>query len=121
MKFTLNPTEAEEVLTHPIKSRAIRRPSVIKKCLVCTKEIRVKASHADKGSGKYCSRECTFEGIKKGLTIFANKRILKKCKICEKEIWLKACRVEKEGTYCSRECMSEGYKTRMKGNEKSQF
>ena len=121
MKFTLNPTEAEEVLTHPIKSRAIRRPSVIKKCLVCTKEIRVKASHADKGSGKYCSRECTFEGIKKGLTIFANKRILKKCKICEKEIWLKACRVEKEGTYCSRECMSEGYKTRMKGNENPNF
>ena len=37
---------------------------MITNCLVCGKEIKVKPSHAAKGAGKYCSRECMAKDYK---------------------------------------------------------
>ena len=89
---------------------------VVSNCLVCGHETKVKKSHAEKGSGKFCSRKCV--GLFNGKMLSERKnekRICKKCVVCEKEIFIKPSHSEKSGTYCSHSCMANDYKERLKG------
>jgi len=52
---------------------------VKKICVICGKEIFVKASHVERGWGKYCSKKCQAEGQKKGKWI--------ECDYCGKRIY----------------------------------
>ena len=114
--------EAETGEAEAVAVRAKRRPSIRRECAICGNPFFVKASHADKGEGKYCSRKCVGEGIRQGITITnSSRKLTKYCVICFKAILVKISRAETEGVYCSRGCMSLGYKERMKGNSNPNF
>lgn len=49
------------------------------KCKICNKEFHPKPSAIKNGLGKYCSKNCTHEGLRKGE--------MRKCFICNTEIY----------------------------------
>ena len=71
------------------------------KCKICSKEFYVKPNLIKKGWGKYCSRKCSHEGNKNGMTV--------KCFICNKEVYKsrKAINGSKSKNYfCGRSCQA---------------
>jgi len=71
------------------------------KCKICGKEFHAKPSHAKRGWGKYCSRECQHKGLLKGRFV--------SCAVCGEEIWrmpraLKHSRSKK--FFCSKSCQA---------------
>lgn len=52
---------------------------ILKKCVVCGKEFRVKEAHAAKGWGKFCSVKCHSIGQRKGIWV--------SCSYCGKKIY----------------------------------
>jgi len=77
---------------------------VVTQCLVCGKEIKVKPSHAAKGAGKYCSRECMATDYKTRLSGEANPNYKSAgrhiCPTCGKEF----VSYQKWARYCSVAC-----------------
>lgn len=71
-------------------------------CQRCSKEFYVKLNHQLLGYGKYCSRKCSSESMKKGE--FVN------CGICKTKIWRtpKYLRKSKSGLFfCSKSCQTK--------------
>jgi hypothetical protein len=52
---------------------------VKRKCRICNKELFIKESHAKKGWGKYCSKECQAKAQIRGRWV--------ECNYCGKRIW----------------------------------
>ena len=71
-------------------------------CKTCGKKFKAKASHVKNGCGKYCSRECKYEGTRKGA--------IKACHKCGAKTYktLKQLRCSKSGKFfCSRSCQTK--------------
>lgn len=74
-------------------------PNVL--CVICKKEFYAKPNWIEKGWGKYCSKQCQFEGQKNGE--------FKHCFICKKEVYrsreqLKSSRSRKY--FCGKSCQT---------------
>lgn len=52
---------------------------LVRTCIICGTQIRIKKFHSDKGWGKYCGKKCQYEGQKKGRLV--------SCAFCGKEIY----------------------------------
>ena len=68
-------------------------------CKTCGKEFYAKPSHVQNGLGKYCSKNCSHEGARKGRIV--------KCSICGREIYKqqKALTKSKSNTFfCGKSC-----------------
>lgn len=81
---------------------------MIKRCLVCRKEIQVKKSLAKRK--KFCSKECKYAGAK--LKLIPSKRKTGKqikCPICKNLFYIKKCHIDKK-KYCSKKCYTKSMK-----------
>lgn len=94
-----------------IKKNAVLHPKIIKNCLICNKEFRIKPSRDKKGFGKFCSQRCrgiwSSEHIH-GETSYSWKwgLITQICEICGKEFLAKPSHVKNgHNKFCSRKCM----------------
>ena len=71
------------------------------KCLICKKQFYTKLSLTKKGWSKYCSKECQYEGQKKGKIV--------KCFTCKKEVYKspKELKHSKSNNFfCGKSCQS---------------
>jgi len=74
---------------------------VVKHCLKCGKEFKVRPSYIKKGNGKFCSKQCSYSYYTKKVTV--------NCDFCNKEIKKRPSQIKKDKKYyCSRECFSKG-------------
>ena len=70
-------------------------------CKICNTEFYARPSHLKRGGGKFCSRDCQYEGQKKGVFIL--------CDICGKEKWKtpKEIKQSKSGKhFCGKKCQT---------------
>lgn len=79
---------------------------VIKNCLTCGKEIKVKPSHVDRK--KYCSKDCMYSykaqnGDYKKEHLKTGKYV--KCAYCKKEFYRQASALKEGNNFCSKECV----------------
>lgn len=74
---------------------------MIKVCPICGKEFTTTENRVKAGRGKYCSKKCQFEALKK--------QILVKCSVCNKEISKRISSVEsnKTGVFYCKECLNK--------------
>lgn len=71
------------------------------RCKICARDFYAKPNWLENGWGKYCSRECQYEGQKTGITV--------RCFICKKAIYRtrKELRVSKSKKYfCTKTCQT---------------
>ena len=90
------------VFTRDIILIIIKLMPLIKKCLICNKEFYTKPFFVKNGAGKYCSRECHYQGLKKGKIV--------KCFKCKKKIYRspKSIKSSKSGKFfCSKSCQTK--------------
>lgn len=74
---------------------------LLRKCVTCKKEFKVKPFFVRSGNGKYCSAPCFHESMKSGKIV--------SCHSCGKNVYktLKALRVSKSKTYfCTKSCQT---------------
>jgi len=72
---------------------------VIKKCVYCGKEFKIKPSHANMRT--YCSKECQGKAI--------TNLVVMKCVVCQKEFKFHNNKWRKEAKYCSLQCNGKGH------------
>ncbi len=74
---------------------------ILVKCKICRKEFNIKPSHLKLGWGKYCSRDCTFKGQLKGISV--------KCHICGMEIYRSKSNLSRSASkkyFCTKSCQT---------------
>ena len=104
---------------------------MIKKCLICEKEFKVKLSDIKRGGGKYCSKKCG--GVVKSKNMkgknnpMFNKRgslspmwkggeVAKNCLICNNKFMTRQYDIKiGKGKFCSRKCYEKWYSENKKG------
>jgi len=75
---------------------------VLVSCKTCSKEFKAKPSHVKNGYAKYCSRECGYEGMRKGS--------YRKCDLCGINAYKKRRQLNgsKSGKFfCSKSCQTK--------------
>lgn len=84
--------------------RKPRIPRVTVQCQNCGKDFKVLPSTIKNGGGKYCSKKCKQEGMRK--------KVKRTCPVCGKEfeVWPSKIKWGK-GTYCSARCRYDDAKT----------
>ena len=71
------------------------------KCEICNKEFYARPSHLKQGWGRYCSRKCHHDAMRKGRFV--------KCAVCDKQLWKSLSTLEhsKSGKYfCNKSCQT---------------
>jgi hypothetical protein len=85
---------------------------LIKQCEVCGTDFRTKPFFVKNGGGKYCSKTCHYEGIKRGRVV--------SCFTCGVEVYktLKALKGSVSGKYfCGKSCQTKWRNTQFVGEK----
>jgi len=72
------------------------------RCKICGNEFYVKPSHQKLGYGKYCSRKCHHQGMRKGKYV--------RCHVCKKETWKQPKDLigsKSEYYFCTKSCQTQ--------------
>lgn len=75
---------------------------LMKKCRVCGKTFATKRFFVRNGGGKYCSRDCHYEGVRKGKFI--------KCFLCLKETYKSPQQIRRSKSrkyFCGKSCQTK--------------
>ncbi len=85
---------------------------MIRKCKICDKVFSAKLSHIKMGYAKYCSRDCSNVGMRKGELV--------RCTICKKETYksISRLKVSKSGKFfCNKSCQTTWRNKYFSGNK----
>jgi len=86
-----------------------KRWGIVVQCAQCGKKFRTKQNYINKGNGRFCSKSCFIEWLRRNPPSHPKKRIKHICKICGAQFEVVPSIVDKgQGIYCSRKCTNKG-------------
>lgn len=105
-KFKVEQCElkTKKFCSNKCRNIGLTKPFLIKKCLECNKEFKIKGEKTFK-KRKFCSEKCQHDSYR---NVIKTKRISRECINCKIKFEIKETLVEHgKGIYCSRKCHDE--------------